>query len=330
MIRKYLELGRIHTAALTIPMMLISYLIGGGNLISITALEFSILALLFHYSGFFWNDWFDREIDKKQGKTWRPIFVLGERKALITGIIASVITFAFGTYLLYGTSGWYSFILAIFFGFLYNMFSKKVKPIAPTLISLSYVFALMTPYLYLETSHNLEIFIFFILFAYLDMQYQIAVSGEFKDLKDPQNILVMLGTRVREFVNLENKKERIMVYMPNNITKVFIMLVRTMLFLSFIMIMSNLDIGLSSIVGLFLFFLTYHYSMKQTEVLAYDRKYFTKIASVIEVLTYLSLVFVLYPLLGLYTLFFVVFPVVWFVVWNVIYWGKEHALAPKV
>jgi len=319
-IKKYIELGRIHTASLTIPSILLSYFLAGGKFFSIQTILFALFALLFHYVGFLFNDYFDYKYDQK--KIWKPL-IRGDislKAAKKIGIIGFIFLMLLGIYLSHFKFIAFLILLgSVITGILYNMYSKKYKIIAPFLICSSFTLLILFPYFAITETPSILIALY-AMFAFFTMLYQISYSGEYKDMDDPYNILRKLGAKIKNGEFIPSKESQKYAWSLKSFTFPLLLL---------IYIESNVYTIYGFIGMLICLFLSFYYVNKQQQIVPYKNEIITGLCAKVEIFNYFALVFALSGMLGLMkTLFFILFPITWFICFNYYYWGR--IIAPKV
>mgnify|MGYP001626355588 CR=1 FL=1 len=327
MIKQYLIFSRIHTASLTIPVVMISYLIYGRDLWTLFLL--SVFALLFHAFGFMWNNIFDYKYDKIDKYKQHFPLISGEiniKHAIYIASIGTVLTYLFGTYITYHHLVSFIFMnMAILFGFLYNIYNKKMSS-SSLYISMSFASLIpMSMYLNDGVSTIVSTMMFFI--AFLTMMYQISVSGNIKDMEVPQaNLMKKLGVRL--FANNIVFSNKAIAYSTVLRIMVFELIISLFYILSMKITSVVILTAMLSIPSL-LFIITMIYHIKMINHARWDRDAYLSYMSKIEIFNYLTFATIIIPVLSIYAyLFFVLFPILWFAIFNRIMWGTVSF--PKV
>jgi len=317
MLRQYLQLFRIHTASLTIPAVVIGYLLATNNPSPLYIFLISIYALLFHGFGFLWNNIFDLPYDKEDPYKKHFPLVNGSisfEKTKKIAIFGTASTFIYGL-LLFNNNiiAIIFFILAILFGFLYNIFNKKYMH-AIVYISLSFTFLSLSPFV---NFHSLNHVAFgYGTFTFITMVFQNGISGFIKDMKvNQKNTLMHLGTY------LENDYLHI-----GAITLLYAYVIRFLILVVGILLSKTLlTFLLFAVVQLFVIMLTFM-MLKEGN---FNRDHRVKLMSLIEVLNYYSLAIIMIDYTTwVWVLFLFIFPIIYFVIMNKILWGTT--IYPKV
>lgn len=210
----------------------------------------------------------------------------------------------------------YLFLVAsVFFGTLYNKYSKR------TLLSPLFITAAFTSiplFSFFAVSNTLSMRIMFIaLYTVFLMIYQISVAGFLKDIgSDRVNLLRFLGTLYGGPKGFENivvsRKTKIYAY-SLMLAKVF-----TLIMIGEVVpphILSSALLSGSVAIFIFLGILL----LQSGRFVNAER---VRIMSLSEIFTYFALIFALQGLLGwILTLFFVIFPITWFVLMNRLTFG---------
>lgn len=203
MIKKYLQLARAHTVPLEAVPTGVGAVLALGTVYHVEVLLFVALGALYHIAGYSANSY----IDYKKGydrddpnKSHHPLVSgeLSEARAKVFVVASVALTLLYGMWLSGGdifaiSILWIAFIMANS----YNFFSK-VTVLKPIPISVAH--ALMFSFSYVAAGgENIDILGAGTLFVFAWVLYQIAVSGEIKDITtDESNVVKWLGTRVYE------------------------------------------------------------------------------------------------------------------------------------
>ena len=118
----YLRLGRINLTGFLVILPPIIYTVAGGNFWSLTALELALFGLLYQYNGFVLNDYWDRELDRKDNKYWRPLVNGSVSETTVKWLIVglSITCIAIALPLANSIGSVIALILAVVCGTLYN------------------------------------------------------------------------------------------------------------------------------------------------------------------------------------------------------------------
>jgi len=201
MIKKYLQLARAHTVPLEAVPTGVGAVLALGTVYDIRVLFFVALGALYHIAGYSANSY----IDYKSGhdvsdpnKSHHPLVSgeLSESKAKTFALVSVVLTLIYGLWLSGGD--WLSIgILVVAFTMAnsYNLFSK-ITVLKPVPISVAH--ALMFSFSYVAAGgEDINILLAGTLYVLAWVMYQIAVSGEVKDVDtDEANVMKWLGSKV--------------------------------------------------------------------------------------------------------------------------------------
>jgi len=309
-LNNYLQLVRIHTASLTIPTVVIGYLLATNTPSPLYIFLISIYALLFHAFGFLWNNIFDYQYDKNDPYKRHFPLVNGQisyKRAKYIAITGTSASFVYGLFLFNNNIlAITTFILAIFFGFLYNLLNKKFKH-AIVYISLSFVMLVMSPYL------NFHVLDYKILiygsFAFATMVFQNGISGFIKDMRVGQiNTLTYLGTR------LEGDK-----LIVSNYTDIYAYIIRLVIVMLGIALANNIYTMFLFIVVQAIVILL---SFKLLQSGVFNRDYRVRLMAIIEIMNYYSLAIIMIGYTSIiWDTFLFAFPILYYILMNKITWG---------
>ncbi len=318
MLREWLKLLRIHTACLTMASVAIALLLAGTSPASRHFIRWMAVALLYHASGFLLNNLMDYPADRRDpAKAHFP---------LVSGSI-STWDATWGCFLLYGACyaggifvapagvSFYTFVLALAAGMIYNVLSKE-SLWATWYITVAFIALPLSAFMsangHLDTTAGLY-------FGYLGLQlvFQIAVEGYLKDFRsDPASLPRAMGLRL-----VLDKCDGKHYFTGGGMFLVMAALV-------------NLAQGfvlLALAHGPWTWLLAVACTVWWCRAVAdfvfgpYNNVWIVKLSSAVEISKYLALVFVLHP--GWATIALAVGPVAWFLAWNQATWG---AWRPRV
>lgn len=203
MIKKYLQLARAHTVPLEAVPTGVGAVLAMGTVYHVEVLLFIALGALYHIAGYSANSY----IDYKKGydrddpnKSHHPLVSgeLSEARAKVFVVVSVALTLLYGMWLSGGDKLAVAILLVAFImANSYNFFSK-VTVLKPLPISVAH--ALMFSFSYVAAGgESLEILGSGTMFVFTWVLYQIAVSGEVKDITtDESNVMKRLGSRVNE------------------------------------------------------------------------------------------------------------------------------------
>jgi 4-hydroxybenzoate polyprenyltransferase len=321
-ISTWIKVGRIHTACLTFSITILGYIAAGGReLINIILLF--IFGLLWHYVGFLDNNCCDYEYDKKDPNKKHFPLVTGEIKLLHAQLVVFfllIILFTLGIYISNNNplSIWI-LSMGILSGLIYNRFNKitylKVLPI-------SICFSFLPLFSYTLISIDFIGFLIF-LFVFTQILFQIGFSGELKEIEalKERNILRALGARVEWHWKTKNK---------------YLFTSKKYYIYSISLKLVNLLIGaiLTYFIGNYYIFILFSILTLISTILLikegeWNRDKKLKEMSLVEILTYFTFVSCVWNRIGFYYgIFFIVFPIIWFYLFNKWFWGT--VTYPKV
>ena len=195
-LRDWLVFSRTHTAALTIPGVLLAAYLADPTQGWLRFTLFGVFAFCAHGSGFAVNNLFDLVFDIRDPSKKDHPLVAGRimmREAWFAVILAMSLTFYLGAYLSRSWTGTTLLLSFIIFGTIYNYVCKKSLT-GPIWISLS--FASLPAYAWYASGGHYSITLSYIVaYSFLLMLAQISISGWGKDLcqEGEVNLLRTLG-----------------------------------------------------------------------------------------------------------------------------------------
>lgn len=326
-LKDWVTLGRVHTSSLTQGAFLIGYFIGGGQLLSWETLGWMLFAIWFHYVGFLDNNIKDYQYDVKDSHKLAHPLVRGKitlEGAWFVRQLGLLLVAGVGVFITQIKPIPYGILVAaVGFGLLYNRRSKK-SVISPLWITLSFAPLMLIPYFTLGGNQDILILLAF-LYGAFQMLFQISVEGYLKDIDvDRRNLLLVLGGKFKQMSSTRG------FFTTSNRVLIFAYLLLLVKLYAGLAILSHLEWPLLGIVGFLLCmipasWLSLGFAGSQT----FNNRLIVRRAATIEILSYFGLVFALQPVLGLSgLLFMIVYPLIWFVAWNRIYWSTW--IAPRV
>lgn len=313
----WIKSGRIHTASLTMPIFILGHLTAGGELFSWMTLHWAMLGLLWHWVGFLDNNKYDTEYDKLDPNKQHFPLVQGLLKLEHVKIVTTVGWIIIALYGLWLSQSVWWFILlgSIGAAYLYNKYSKRTLT-ATIWICLAfsplYVFAHLTSG---GEPNGLMWGIF--VYGLFQLGFQIAYSGYLKDMEAPgqKNLLMRLGSKVKDGI-----------FWPSKGTYLLSYGLRAGTIIAFLIIQQGYW---ELIIGVMLLLAGQNFASRMTHKHEWNRKLDLKRMTAVEVFTYFGLLVALISNIGIDSvLFLIIFPFVWFVIWNKIIWNT--LFAPKV
>jgi len=310
-VAEWIRVGRIHTAALTMPITLAGYVLAGGR-DPLVGLGWVLFGLLWHYVGFLQNNLFDLRYDRLDPEKQHFPLVRGAidpRTAWIVDDVGLLLLAVAGALLSGLSPGSIVFLaVGIIAGTLYNAFSKRtlLKPIP---IALCFASLPLIPYLSLRPLDRVAQLLFAFVFA--TIFYQIAYSGELKDIKrGERNILLALhrfgGWAVVVFAVVSK-----MVNLAIGYALLDALAGRDVL-AGLISFWAASAIAAAIVLVLTLQLMDFFKAVDDV----WDRRRALFNMSLMEILTYFFFVICIAPVLKGYALLWIALPVAWFVVMN--------------
>jgi len=329
-LRNYLSLLRIQTAAATASAPLLGGLIMGQRDISHLAILF-IIGLLCHIYGFVLNEYVDVEVDKKSIDLKKKPLVSGSitnTQALFIVIISILCGYALIVFFYRSIYTVTFFSIALLFSGLYDIYGKRIVGMDFVLAGGFFFICLMGASTISIDFNNLVYLVCLVYF--FQILYNNAVEGGLKDV-DHDGIGGAKTLALAMSVNVKSGDLQI--------TKSFAGFAYGVRFIFFGLLVflgsqNQLDIWSDKhifqiIIIVFLtmiFFGTLHRFLKNVK---FDRGRLKRLFSFHEMTSYFMLIIVLSPLFDLWiTLALLLLPAVWYLVFNIFLYGK--ILEPRV
>ncbi len=319
---EWLRFARPHTSCLTWGVALLAVAVSGVNIFSLTGLMFFLFALLFHIVGFCDNNLCDYEFDKLDpNKAHFPLVKgtvsFGSGDLFVKcGLVLLVI---FAVMITNHLVALVPLTVGIIAGLVYNRWSKRTHLNG---MFISTCFAAVPAFIFVAITGELNYISWLvILFVFLQVYFQITVSGCLKEIQQSKekNILRLLGATVKDTRNGLFSK-----FNPG-LSRVYALILK-LIGLMVALAIASVDI---TIIPFMLFIIvTCVVTMRMMSAGTWDRDKKLRQMSIIEIFTYVTLVLAVYPILGgTATVFLIVAPIAWFLILNRVLWG---VLYPKV
>lgn len=325
--RDILSFSRIHTASLTMPVLIIAAVVAGYNVFYV--MLFAVFAFTFHFTGFSMNNLADYEHDKRDPYKQHFPLVSGKinySNAMMVNVITIMASYAYGIMLVHTSLVPVMFVsIGFFTGVAYNFTNKRSKA-GPVLISFS--FSMLIPFVMLSGGHhNYIITGLYTAFAFMTMMYQISISGYIKDVETPQyNMMQKMGMRLIG--------GQIMFSDANRTYAMGLRIVTFFMGMAIVLFARPHFITEATMFGYVLLYVmiqvvVFDLSSRMLRNQRWMRDRFLKSMSMIEILNYFSIAILFGLLYGiLWVLFLLIFPIVWYVLFNRIMFGTR--LFPRV
>ncbi|UCD14262.1 MAG: UbiA family prenyltransferase [Thermoplasmatales archaeon] len=327
---EYLRLLRFQTSAATASAPLIGGLmIGQRDLFLLFILL--LIGILYHIFGFVLNEYVDVEVDKKSLELHKKPLVSGRipsDHAQFIVILSCICAFLL-TVIFFPTSLPILFlVLAFVLGGIYDVFGKKIIG-SDFILGAGFFFICL--FGVSTFSNDFTAIIYVICFLYFfHIVFNNAVEGGLKDvyhdhLAGAKTSAIRMGVKVKEGELVVTK---MFIAFSSVIRIIFICLIFLLIFLQepnvwldIYMLQLSLVVFLTAILFITLY--------KFFNVSAFDRSRLKKLFSVHEMASYFMLLVALSPIFGLWiTIFLMLLPSVWYLVFNGILYGK--LLQPQV
>jgi len=327
---EYLRLLRLQTGAATASAPLIGALVMGQRDISLLVVLF-IIGILYHIYGFVLNEYVDAEGDKKSSDLQKKPLVSGNilRKNARFIIIASCVCACALTIVFFPTLLPMLFLLlALALGGIYDVYGKKILG-SDFILGGSFFFIGLSGAS--TVSYQLTSLAYVVCLLYfVQIVFNNAVEGGLKDvghdfLAGAKTLAVRMGVKIKEERLVVTKMFMVFSY---GLRIVFIVLLGLLFFQQEVDLWSNkyvLHMVIVAFLAFILFFTLYAFLTPSR----FDRSRLMKLFSVHEMSSYFMLLIVLSPLFGLQiTMILLLLPSVWYLVFNVVLYGK--LLQPQV
>lgn len=316
----YLVFCRIHTVAWTSSLLLLGVLLAGQPLFSEASLHWWVAGLLWHAHGFAHNNFMDHELDQRNTHKAKHPHVCGRIGLKNSGLVTLYIAVIGTIYIMWiSNNQWWAyrfFIWGVLAGWIYNTYSKR-HAFAGIYAGLSYMFLPLLSYTALtgDPFNPLVWAVAFFIFA--QAVHQIAWLGSIKDFwTDPHNSIHAMKKPRRWFIAMR------------------ILILCSILAFPFVIAYDmNVEQWLLWILVMYLFVAMcfYGYSIYwKNAVTSFSGHEPMKKGSIHEMIMLIILLILVAPVIGGLLISFAIFmiAIVWFVVWNRIYW--KTSIHPKV
>ncbi len=300
------------------PILVIGYLMAGGEIWSLETLWWAMFGLLWHAIGFLQNNIFDLNADKNDPNKQHFPLVRGDINVYHANLVQQiglVVIALLGIALMNGNIvAWIIMLAAMGAGTLYNKVSKT------SLTSTFWICLTFSPlflFSYLSTGGEMDQ-IAWLIFFFINLQiaFQIGYSGYLKEIGSLEqiNLLRKMGARVKDGI-FEPKYALIFGSLLRGATIILLVLIASEL-IEWILVLSFFAVS-----QVFVFMI-----MKRRK---WERDKDLKRMSLVEALTYFTLPVAIGSIIGWDAVaFLIIFPLIWFVMWNRLIWGTKFT--PKV
>lgn len=321
--RKYLQLTRAHTAPLEVVPAVIGASLASGSVLNPAVLGWAFYGLLYHLAGYGMNsysDWkngFDKEDEYKQH---HPLNTgeMSEKTAYETVTFLLLITVVWGVTMAYGSiPALLVLIGGAVAGYFYNEYGKYFDH-KWVLITIAHSTVFVAPYIAEGGKANTLTFIAGLAYMISWVGFQIAVSGEVKDIgqRDESNLLREMGA----------KKMPYGVYFPDEALAFATSLKVVGLVSALGLLLSTGWDAILLAMVIILFLATMYYVSKLLETGFWDRRRRVGYMSIIELIT---LDMMLVSTLGkVWSVYILGVSIAWVVLFNKIQWGT--LITPEV
>ena len=286
-----------------------------------------LIGLFSHLVGYILNDIADIEVDKKSTELKQKPLVSGrisKKNALLIAIIGTIITYLLTIYYFPYIRTLLILIVVTFLAIIYNFYGKKIPGSDFIVAGTVAIFCLFGASTVNEPFSNLIYFVCLVLF--FDVVFINVVEGGLKDvdhdyLSGAKTLATVAGVKVREGELFITKKFLTFAY---SIRIIYILMI---ILLGFD---PEIDIWLSNnyvliILVIILMFLVLFSSAIFLHQKVFDRSKMKKIYGGINAATGVLLIVMVYPIIGWeIALFLIIYPVIWYSVFNKMLYGKAY------
>jgi len=314
----YLRLSRLQTAAVTAVTPLIGSLLMGQRDIMVLSLLF-LIGFFYHIYGFVLNEYIDVDVDRKSiDLQTKPLVSnqITKRSAIVLSLSAAACCCLLTLYFSPAIQPLALLLLALLLGGIYDILGKRI-PGSDFILGLSFFFmCLMGASTVSDTFTTVTYIVCSIYFIHI--VFNNAVEGGLKDVDHDtaagaKTLATRLGVRIQDNTLF--------------VTRPFVLFSWSIKMI-FIGLIVSLWLQPQTLLVLFvgIVFFTMHTFLSAT---TFERTRLKRLFSIHEISSYFLLVLSLFPLIGLSpTLILLFLPFLWFILFNVILYGK--ALQPQV
>lgn len=328
--RKLLQLTRAHTAPLEIVPAVLGALLATQGELELAVVLWGIFGLLYHLTGYAHNSVSDYQQGYDKGDPYKQHHPLNKSGLIFEHISNIIVSVLFGITLIYtatlvypSAEGTALMVIMILAGLGYNLYGKETK-FKFVLISIAHSSVFALPYVSLGGEILNPVFLLAWVYVFLWVVFQIAISGEIKDIDtDEENTLMSLGIEIsydeiHDEVNLE---------IPRRIPLIGVVIRSGMMMCA--VGVGVITRGVGSVLAVIIIWLSMFSSSDMLYSGTYNRDHRLKLMSLIEAssLTGFCLIMAFYTghsiAVGL-----ILGSTIWLVVLNKIEWGTY--LTPRV
>jgi len=328
MIRKkiiaYFQLLRFHAAASESVLMLLGALLMGLHDLFLLSVLF-LVGIFYHIYGYVLNDYADIELDKKSSDLTKKPLVSGmipKSHALFLTIFGLIGAYVFAILFLRSLVSLGLLTLAILFGGVYDLYGKRVPGISDFIIAASLMFAFFFGASAVSQFFSTPVYITGLL-IFFAIVFVNVVEGGLKDvdhdfLTGGKTLAILLGVRVQEGKLLMTKK---FIGFGGSLIVACVVLLLFLFMQPEINLFHSNYFQIAIILGLLAIILLLSVRFFLFEI--FDRSKIKRLYAIINGLAGVLLFLGIYPIIGLLALLVLLaLPVTWYVVFNLILYGK--------
>jgi len=330
-ILEYLRLPRLQTAAVTAVTPIVGSLVAGQQDV-VHLLVLFLIGFFYHIYGFVLNEYVDVEVDKKSIDLKKKPLVsnmIPKGYALFISLLSCACSCLLTLYFFPSVLPLLFLLSAILLGGIYDVYGKKI-PGSDFILGLGFFFiCLMGASTVSHEFTTLTYIVCSIYFAHI--VFNNAVEGGLKDVDhDTMGGAKTLATRMG--VTVQNgmlKVTKVFTVFSSIIKIIFMGLIVSLWLQPEIRVSLSYNHAIQITLIVFFAVIIVFTMYKFLQSLPFDRSRLKRLFSVHEISSYFILVLSLYSLIDLRpTLFLIFFPFLWFILFNVILYGK--LLQPQV
>ena len=328
---EYLRLFRFHSVSSEVIILLVGALIMGQRDLFLLFIIF-LIGIFAHIWGYILNDYADVEVDKKSSYLQKKPLVSGsisKKNALLVAIIAAIITFALTIIFFPSIYSILLLSLATILTIIYDFFGKKIPHFSDSIVAGALFFFCLFGASTVSNDFTYVLYIVCLLF-FVDIIFINGIEGGLKDvdhdsLAGAKTLAIITGVRV----NGENL----------SITRKFSTIAYSLMaiFIGMIILLSfqpEIDLWRSGnyiiqVIIVLLAIVTVFISYKLLNLSTFDRSKIKKLIAGHSAASGALIFTMLLPIVGIWiAVFLLLFPVIWYTVFNYILFGKP--LQPQI
>jgi len=327
----YFRLMRFHSISSETTIILLGALVMGQRDLRLLGVVF-IIGFFGHIFGYVLNDYADLKVDKKSDELQKKPLVSGQiskNNALILAISAAILAFSI-TFVYFPNL--LSIIILIFtaiFSLTYDFFGKKIPFLSDYIVGIAlFLFCLFGAS---TVTHEFDSLIYYVcLIFFFDIVYINGIEGGIKDvdhdyLAGAKTVVTLLGAKVKG--NTLHLTKKIIAYSVF-LRMVYIVLIILLGLHKDINLWTSGNYILQTVIVVILVLMIF-VNYKFLTISTFDRSKIKKLIAAHSALSGIAIMVTLLPVLSLLIIvFLLLYPVIWYTVFNQILYGS--ALHPTI